>query len=161
MAIGYKVRDILQLLGENGWISLRGKGGYRQFAHSTRDGVVTLRYHSSSEDLHSGSVTSILRQAGSRRRRNEQMRRKVIAVPVVVLRTKTGYSAFSPSVDGCVTTAKTVDAALRQIKETLEFHLEGELLVKNRKKKKAQTVLKNSFADYGTDAVYASLLIPA
>ena len=88
------------------------------------------------------------------------MRKKVIAVPVVVLRTKTGYSAFSPSVDGCVTTAKTVDAALRQIKETLEFHLEGELLVKNRRKK-AQTVLKNSFADYGTDAVYASLLIPA
>jgi predicted RNase H-like HicB family nuclease len=86
------------------------------------------------------------------------MKKKVIAVPVVVLSTKNGYSAFSPSVDGCVTTAKTVDAALRQIKETLELHLEGELLVKNRRKK-AHTVLKDSFADYGTDAVYASLLV--
>ena len=81
------------------------------------------------------------------------MKKKVISVPVVVLRTRTGYSAFSPLVDGCVTTAKTVDAALRQIKETLELHLEGERLVKNRKK--TPTVLKHAFAEYGTDAVYA------
>jgi predicted RNA binding protein YcfA (HicA-like mRNA interferase family)/predicted RNase H-like HicB family nuclease len=159
MAIRYKVRDILQLLGESGWISLRSKGTYRQFAHPTREGVVTVRYHSSSEELHPKTMSSILRQAGNRRHGSGQMKRKVISIPVVVLKTKTGYNAFSPSVDGCATTAKTVDAALRQIKETLEFHLEGELIVKNRKKK-AQTVLKHSFAEYGTDALYASLLIP-
>jgi predicted RNA binding protein YcfA (HicA-like mRNA interferase family)/predicted RNase H-like HicB family nuclease len=158
MAIRYKVRDVLQSLGENGWISLRGKGTYRQFAHSAKAGVVTVRYHSSSEELHPKSVSSVIRQAGNQRRRRGHMKKKVVAVPVVVLRTRTGYSAFSPSVDGCVTTAKTVDAALRQIKETLEFHLEGELLVKNRKKK-AHAVLKDSFTDYGTDAVYASLLV--
>jgi predicted RNA binding protein YcfA (HicA-like mRNA interferase family)/predicted RNase H-like HicB family nuclease len=158
MAIRYTVRDILQSLGENGWISLRSKRTYRQFAHPVRGSVVTVRYHSSSEQLHPKTAASILRQAGNRGRRNGHMKRKVIAIPVVVLKTKSGYNAFSPAVDGCVTTAKTVDAALRQIKETLEFHLEGQLLVKSRKK--ARTVLKESFADYGTDAVYASLLIP-
>jgi predicted RNase H-like HicB family nuclease len=55
-------------------------------------------------------------------------------------------------VDGCVITAKTVNSALRQMKEALELHFEGELLVKSRKKN-AHAVLKNSFADYGTDTV--------
>ena len=87
------------------------------------------------------------------------MKKKTISVPVIVLKTKTGYNAFSPTVDGCVATAKTVDAALKQIKEALEFHLEGELLVKSRRKK-THAVLKDSFADYGTDAVYASVLVP-
>ena len=87
------------------------------------------------------------------------MKRKTVTVPVVLLKTSTGYNAFSPAVDGCVATAKTVDAALKQIKEALEFHLEGELLVKSRKRK-AHAVLRDSFADYGTDAVYASVLVP-
>jgi predicted RNase H-like HicB family nuclease len=88
------------------------------------------------------------------------MKKKTVSVPVIVLKTRTGYNAFSPVVDGCVATAKTVDAALKQIKEALEFHLEGELLVKSRKRT-AHAVLKDSFADYGTDAVYASVLVPA
>jgi hypothetical protein len=33
------------------------------------------------------------------------------------------------------------------------------LLVKSRKKK-SHVVLRDSFADYGTDAVYASVLVP-
>ena len=53
------------------------------------------------------------------------MKRKSVSVPVIVLKTKTGYNAFSPAVDGCVVTAKTVDAALKQIKDALEFHLEA------------------------------------
>jgi predicted RNase H-like HicB family nuclease len=87
------------------------------------------------------------------------VKKKTTSVPVVVLKTKTGYNAFSPAVDGCVVTAKTVDTALKRMKEALEFHLEGESLVKSRKKK-AHAVLRDSFADYGADAVYASLLVP-
>jgi predicted RNase H-like HicB family nuclease/predicted RNA binding protein YcfA (HicA-like mRNA interferase family) len=158
MAIRYKVRDVLQLLGEHGRILLRSVGRNRQYAHPTREGVVTVSYRSSNEELHPRTVASILRQAGHHKRRNGQMKRKVISVPVVMLKTRTGYSAFSPAVDGCVATAKTVDLAVRRIKEALEFHLEGELLVKSRKRK-AHLVLKDSFADYGTDAVYASLLV--
>ncbi len=84
--------------------------------------------------------------------------RKSIAMPVVILRTKTGYNAFSPTVDGCVATAKTVDNALRRIKEALQFHLEGERLVK-ASRKTAQAVLRDTFDDYGTDAVYACVTV--
>jgi len=77
-------------------------------------------------------------------------------IPVVILKTESGYNAFSPAVDGCVATARTVDGALKRIKEALEFHFEGERLVKNRRKR-ACAVLRDAFEDYGTDAVYASI----
>ena len=80
--------------------------------------------------------------------------RRSTAIPVVILRTKTGYNAFSPVVDGCAATARTVDSALKRIKEALEYHLEGERLVKNSRKT-AHAVLRDTFDDYGTDALYA------
>ncbi len=86
------------------------------------------------------------------------MSKKTIALPVVILKTDTGYNAFSPAVDGCVATARTIDTALKRIKEALEFHLKGEMLVKNRKKK-AHAILKDTFDDYGTDALYASISV--
>jgi predicted RNase H-like HicB family nuclease len=85
---------------------------------------------------------------------------KRAAIPVVILKTKTGYNAFSPFVDGCVATAKTVDGALRRIKEALAFHLEGEMLVRKHGKT-AQAALRESFEDYGTDALYASVEVGA
>jgi predicted RNase H-like HicB family nuclease len=88
------------------------------------------------------------------------MKKNTITVPVVVLKTKTGYNAFSPVVDGCAATAKSVDAALKRIKEALEFHLEGERLVKHRLKN-AHATLKETFVDYGTDAVYAAIDVAA
>jgi predicted RNase H-like HicB family nuclease len=89
------------------------------------------------------------------------MNKNSITIPVVILKTKTGYNAFSPVVDGCAATAKTVDTALKRIKEALEFHFEGERLVKHRKKN-AYAALKETFADYGTDALYAAIdVVPA
>ena len=85
---------------------------------------------------------------------------KKAAIPVVILKTKTGYNAFSPAVDGCVATAKTVDGALKRIKEALAFHLEGAMLVRKRGKT-AQAALRESFEDYGTDALYASVEVGA
>jgi predicted RNase H-like HicB family nuclease len=84
------------------------------------------------------------------------VKKKRQTIPVVILRTNTGYNAFSPIVDGCVATAKTVDTALKRIGEALQYHLEGEMLMKNRRKR-TETVLKETFDDYGTDAVYASI----
>lgn len=84
------------------------------------------------------------------------IKRKQTAVPVVILKTETGYNAFSPTIDGCVVTAKTVDSALKRIKEALVFHLEGEMLVRKRRKA-ALATLRESFDDYGTDALYASI----
>lgn len=44
---------------------------------------------------------------------------------IVVEKTKTGFSAFSPDVTGCVATAKTPQAVEKRMKEAIKFHLEG------------------------------------
>ncbi len=35
------------------------------------------------------------------------------------------YSAYLPDVPGCISTGNTLDETLQNIKEALEFHLEG------------------------------------
>ena len=81
-------------------------------------------------------------------------------IPVIILKTPTGFSAHSPLVDGCISTGKSIDRTLKTFKEAIEFHLEGESLVKN-KRKKPQTFLKEAFADYGTEAFYATVEVVA
>ena len=44
---------------------------------------------------------------------------------IIVEKTETGYSAFSPDVPGCGSTGKTKDEVERNIQEAIEFHLEG------------------------------------
>ena len=49
------------------------------------------------------------------------MKKQTSSIPVVILKTKTGYNAFSPAVDGCIATARTVDGVLRRIKGCAGF----------------------------------------
>ena len=44
---------------------------------------------------------------------------------VIVEQTKTGYSAYSPDLPGCVATGKTRSQVERTMSEAIEFHLEG------------------------------------
>ncbi len=44
---------------------------------------------------------------------------------IVIEKTGTGYSAYSPDLDGCVATGKTRDEVEREMQEAIEFHLEG------------------------------------
>ncbi|GAB6063092.1 type II toxin-antitoxin system HicB family antitoxin [Deferrisoma palaeochoriense] len=44
---------------------------------------------------------------------------------VVIERTTTGYSAFSPDVPGCVATGATKEEVEKAFREAIEFHLEG------------------------------------
>lgn len=44
---------------------------------------------------------------------------------IIVEKTSTGYSAYSPDVPGCAAVGKTHDAVERSITEAIEFHLEG------------------------------------
>jgi predicted RNase H-like HicB family nuclease len=87
-------------------------------------------------------------------------RQNTIAIPVVILKTKSGYNAFSPSVEGCVATGKTIDTIIKKFREALEFHFEGQQLLK-QKPQKSSKALKDAFSDYGTDAIYASIDIAA
>jgi len=44
---------------------------------------------------------------------------------IVVEKTGTGYSAYSPDLDGCIATGKTRDEVEREMREAIAFHLEG------------------------------------
>jgi predicted RNase H-like HicB family nuclease len=44
---------------------------------------------------------------------------------IVIEKTGTGYSAYSPDLDGCVATGKTRDEVEREMQEAIAFHLEG------------------------------------
>ena len=44
---------------------------------------------------------------------------------IVIERTGTGYSAYSPDIPGCVATGTTRDEAEREMKSAIAFHIEG------------------------------------
>lgn len=44
---------------------------------------------------------------------------------IIIEKTKIGYSAYAPDVPGCIATGETKDEIERNIKEAIEFHLEG------------------------------------
>ncbi len=58
-----KVRDIIRLIEQEGWVQVRQRGSHRQFKHPSRPGLVTIAGHPG-DDLAPGTLKSILRQAG-------------------------------------------------------------------------------------------------
>ena len=44
---------------------------------------------------------------------------------VVIEETNTGYSAYSPDLEGCVSTGQTREEVEKHMQEAIEFHLEG------------------------------------
>lgn len=44
---------------------------------------------------------------------------------IIVEKTDTGYSAYSPDLSGCVATGTTREEVERAMGEAIEFHLEG------------------------------------
>ena len=44
---------------------------------------------------------------------------------IVIEKTGTGYSAYSPDLDGCVATGATREEVERTMREAIEFHLDG------------------------------------
>jgi predicted RNase H-like HicB family nuclease len=44
---------------------------------------------------------------------------------VVIEETETGFSAYSPDLPGCIATGTTREEVEREIREAIEFHLDG------------------------------------
>jgi len=44
---------------------------------------------------------------------------------IIIEKAKNNYAAYAPDMPGCVTTGKTVEEALKNMQEALEFHIEG------------------------------------
>ncbi|MEG2243368.1 MAG: type II toxin-antitoxin system HicA family toxin [Muribaculaceae bacterium] len=59
----YKVKEVIELLEQDGWYKIATKGDHRQFKHHTKKGKVTIRGHER-EDLSQFLLNSIWKQAG-------------------------------------------------------------------------------------------------
>ena len=44
---------------------------------------------------------------------------------VVIEKTGTGFGAYVPDLPGCVSTGRTIEETERNIREAIEFHLDG------------------------------------
>ena len=58
-----KVRAVIKILENDGWVLTRTRGSHRQFKHSRKQGTVTLA-GKSSVDVPPGTLNAILKQAG-------------------------------------------------------------------------------------------------
>lgn len=58
-----KVREIIQVLEEDGWYQVRVRGSHRQFHHANKPGTVTVA-GKLSVDIPPGTLNSIYKQAG-------------------------------------------------------------------------------------------------
>ena len=61
----YKVKEVIRMLLDDGWIEMYTKGDHRQFKHPTKKGKVTVR-GKPSETLSQFLLNSIAKQAGWR-----------------------------------------------------------------------------------------------
>ena len=61
-----KVRDVLRLLHEDGWVVVVTRGSHRQLKHGTKSGRVTVA-GKDSDDVAPGTLNSILKQSGLKR----------------------------------------------------------------------------------------------
>ena len=58
-----KVRDVIRLLAEHGWIEMRTRGSHRHFKHPDQAMVVTVPGNEG-KDLAPGTLNAILKKAG-------------------------------------------------------------------------------------------------
>lgn len=61
-----KVRELVNLIEEDGWKQVRQKGSHRQYRHPVKSGTVTISGNSGI-DVPPGTLNSVLKQAGLKR----------------------------------------------------------------------------------------------
>lgn len=62
-----KVKDVLAMLEHDGWVLARTRGSHRQYKHPSKKGLVTIP-GKPGDDLAPGTLGSILKQAGLKRK---------------------------------------------------------------------------------------------
>lgn len=61
-----KIREIIKIIKQDGWVQVAQKGSHRQFKHPNKPGRVTIA-GSLNDDIAEGTLNSILKQAGIKR----------------------------------------------------------------------------------------------
>jgi predicted RNA binding protein YcfA (HicA-like mRNA interferase family) len=60
-----KIRDVIKLIENDGWLFVGQEGSHRQYKHPKKKGRVTIAGHPG-KDLNPKTLNSVLRQAGLR-----------------------------------------------------------------------------------------------
>ena len=58
-----KVKEVIRLIQNDGWVLVRTKGSHRQFHHPVKNGTVTIAGKESIE-MPIGTLNNVLKQAG-------------------------------------------------------------------------------------------------
>ena len=58
-----KVREIIKVVEDDGWVLVRTRGSHRHFKHPSKPGLVTIAGHPG-VDMPKGTLNSVLKQAG-------------------------------------------------------------------------------------------------
>ncbi len=58
-----RAKEVIKLLEEDGWYLSRQKGSHKQYKHKTKKGLVTVAAHKMSDDIATGTLNSIFKQA--------------------------------------------------------------------------------------------------
>jgi predicted RNase H-like HicB family nuclease len=101
-----RVREVIQLLERNGWKELRSKGSHRHFKHPERPTLVTVPGNA---------------QRYTQEGRVEMSEKRY---PIVIERTATGFSAYSPDVPGCAAVGDTEEETRQSLRDALAAHFE-------------------------------------
>ncbi len=109
-----KVRDAIKMIQDDGWELVRTRGSHRQYKHQNKNGLVTIADKPSDERA-PGTLNSILKTS----------RIKEMKYLIIIEKTNTGFSAYSPDLEGCVATGETKEEAEKAMHEGIEFHLDG------------------------------------
>jgi predicted RNA binding protein YcfA (HicA-like mRNA interferase family)/predicted RNase H-like HicB family nuclease len=109
-----KVRDVLRLIGEDGWYQVTQKGSHRQFKHPVKMGRVTVAGHPSQE-MDKGTLSNITQTGGI----------EMKEYAAVFEKTSNGWSAYAPDLPGLGVAAATFAETERLLREGIELHIEG------------------------------------
>ena len=59
-----KVKEIIELIENDGWFFVRQTGSHKQYHHPVKKGCVTIDDHGKNKELDHAVVNSIFKQAG-------------------------------------------------------------------------------------------------
>jgi len=110
-----KVREVIRLLEKHGWVEMRAKGSHRHFKHPDQAFLVTVP-----------TATKGKTRGGYAKRYTQESWAEMSArrYSVVIERTGTGYSAYSPDVPGCAAVGDTEEETRRNFQDALIEHFQ-------------------------------------
>ena len=112
-----KVKDVIRLLEAEGSFLVATRGSHRQYKHPVRSGRVTVAGKPSDESCarYAKQYLETVRIEGP----------TLMRYAVVIEKASGNYSAYVPDLPGCVATGATVAAVESEIRDAINFHIDG------------------------------------